>query len=390
MKKILFILSDLERGGIPRVTINLIAALDPQKISADIFCCNPRGIFLEEIKELKHVRFLSQSLLLRAITCNYRKERGWFKYYAICIKIFRVCMNGVLKKNILGLLTRSIGKNLSVDNYDAVFAVHEGLPADLCLAVKSKMRGVWLHTDYDHDNGVNVSGLREKLYQFDKIICVAEHARISLCRHFPELSSKALTIYNIVNANEILEKAKQQITDPAFHCGDVCTVLSIGRFFDFQKRFSMIPAICADLIKRKCIFRWYLIGNGSQEEESFIRQAAEKAALPEGCFVLLGEKKNPYPYLRKVSCLALTSAYETYPTVINEANVLGVPVICTDFKGVEEIVDNHSCCVTPIENFADTLEQTILHFEPDYRRKINHFAEHNAAVLEHFYKMINV
>lgn len=384
-KKVLFIIPDFERGGIPRVALNLIAVLDPQKVSVDLFCGNPQGIYREASDRIPHVHVLPKSWLLQAIMCNFRKERGWFKYYALIVKVFRFCIQKIFSRDILRWLEYRIGNVLSKVSYDVVFACSEGLPADIALKIATKKRCVWIHNDYDHDNSVNAPGLFKKLKSFDTIICVAEHARISLNQHFPAVAPKTCTVYNIVNEDEIRSCADMQSEVPYIFSEHRINIVSIGRFYETQKNFSRIPQLCSELKKRGISFCWYLIGNGSPLETKILSDAI-KEFNPGETFVILGEKSNPYPYLKKADLFALTSRYETYPTVINEAKALGCPIISTDFKGVDEIMTANDGIVVPIDRFADAIEQFCKN-RPG-QKKNNDFGNHNRRVLKQIYQII--
>ena len=45
--------------------------------------------------------------------------------------------------------------------------------------------------------------------------------------------------------------------------------------------------------------------------------------------VFIGAKKNPYPYMKRADYLILTSRYEGFPVVYNEAIILEKPIITT-------------------------------------------------------------
>ena len=179
MKRIIFILNDLERGGIPRVTLNLLAALDTTRVKADVFCANPRGIFLEELCQCQNVRVLPSSLTLRALTCNWRKERGLFRPYSILLKLIRHAFWKITKHDLLNSLAQRLAKNFSSMHYDWAIATSEGLPADIARNITAS-RAIWIHNDYAHDCSSKMPGLEEKLSDFERIVCVAEHARQSL------------------------------------------------------------------------------------------------------------------------------------------------------------------------------------------------------------------
>ena len=45
--------------------------------------------------------------------------------------------------------------------------------------------------------------------------------------------------------------------------------------------------------------------------------------------IFMGAKKNPYPYIKASDYMILTSRYEGFPVVFNEAIVLNKPIITT-------------------------------------------------------------
>ena len=59
----------------------------------------------------------------------------------------------------------------------------------------------------------------------------------------------------------------------------------------------------------------------------------------ENTVILLGKKVNPYPYLKLSDCFVLSSQYEGYGIVIDEARILGVPVISTDVADAKKIMN---------------------------------------------------
>ena len=44
---------------------------------------------------------------------------------------------------------------------------------------------------------------------------------------------------------------------------------------------------------------------------------------------MLGSKSNPYSYMKQADCIILTSDYEGFPVVYNEAICLGIPILTT-------------------------------------------------------------
>ena len=97
----------------------------------------------------------------------------------------------------------------------------------------------------------------------------------------------------------------------------------------------LIPDIAKQLVD-KFNFKWYIIGDGP--EKSKLKRKIEEFALQE-TIILLGKQDNPYKYLAQADLYALPSMYESYPTVINEALVLNIPIISNDIPSIHEMID---------------------------------------------------
>ena len=53
---------------------------------------------------------------------------------------------------------------------------------------------------------------------------------------------------------------------------------------------------------------------------------------------LVGNRENPYPYMKKADLFALQSNYEGRPVVVDEAIIIGTPVLVTNFESAKEQV----------------------------------------------------
>ena len=60
----------------------------------------------------------------------------------------------------------------------------------------------------------------------------------------------------------------------------------------------------------------------------------------EDCAFLLGQKENPFPYLRQADLFVQTSLFESYGLSLAEAMVLGLPVVSTKTDGAIALTEN--------------------------------------------------
>lgn len=58
------------------------------------------------------------------------------------------------------------------------------------------------------------------------------------------------------------------------------------------------------------------------------------------CFTILGKKINPYPYIKNCDIYVQPSRHEAFGLVVKEAKILRKPIVCTDFDGADEQIEN--------------------------------------------------
>lgn len=103
-------------------------------------------------------------------------------------------------------------------------------------------------------------------------VCVSDFCRSSLCEVLPELSDKALTIYNCLSIDAIRSKSTDCASlDPKFTNKHCFKIVSIGRF-DPVKQFERIPDIIREIKDYSDRdFCWFIIGG----QRGFVRLEEE-------------------------------------------------------------------------------------------------------------------
>ena len=92
-----------------------------------------------------------------------------------------------------------------------------------------------------------------------------------------------------------------------------------------------------DIIRKKDPkFKFVWIGKYFPEE---IRALTKKFEELDDNFIFLGEKKNPFPYLKAADIFVLPSRCDAFPLVVLEAIALGKPIILfKERSGAVEVV----------------------------------------------------
>ena len=139
-------------------------------------------------------------------------------------------------------------------------------------------------------------------------------------------------IPNIVNPRSIIDDLKNDRAEISLKSNPV--LLVVGRLSHEKGQLRLLEVL-SRLSKEGYRFSAYFIGSGNLEE--LCKQEALKLNLQETVF-FLGEKENPYPYMKQADLLIVPSYHEGRPCVITEALVLGVPVLSTDSGGPRELL----------------------------------------------------
>ena len=178
------------------------------------------------------------------------------------------------------------------------------------------------------------------------MICgVSEFASQGFQRTFPELAGKVQTIENILPKELIHEQTEAPQNDMPSE--ESISLLSIGRFCD-AKNFDNVPDICRRLVEDGLDVKWYLIGYGGDEPR--IRQKIAEAGMEERV-VILGKKDNPYPYLRACDLYVQPSRYEGKAVTVREAQLLGKPVVITNYAtSGSQLEDGVDGVIVPMDN----------------------------------------
>lgn len=201
--------------------------------------------------------------------------------------------------------------------------------------VRARVRAVWIRNDLsqaDH-SGRATAALRKAANDLDYFICVSEVSRKSLVTAVPEADDKDVVIYNILDADRMVAMAGE--TAPPFPPSQDGTlnILSVCRLSDRAKGLRRMARVCRALKDKGLAFHWWIAGSGP--DQALLEAEIETLGIQDR-MSLLGVLPNPFPAYRAADIVAMLSNYEGLCGVINEARVLGKPVIATRVSGIDE------------------------------------------------------
>ena len=251
-----------------------------------------------------------------------------------------------LKINVLPLLVKTGCKRIHINSFDVVIAYQESL-VGFARYIPFENKYCWIHSD------ITRTGYNSGFESFKKIVCVSCFAKEQFLTVYPYLSDRVEVFYNQLDKRRIEEASNSiESLDEKYDTSQF-TLVSVGRF-DPIKQFDVIPSIASSL--RMSIgdtFRWYIIGGDRyfNRYENSIKKEIEELDLS-NIVILLGEKTNIYPYLKKADLLIIPSKSETFSLVAFEARLLGTPIIMNDIPVAYEIIKDNSGWIVGIDSMC--------------------------------------
>ncbi len=377
-RKLLFVIPEYIHGGTNKSLENLLSLIDKEKYEISIFCLYEDGA--DYYKKLFAPYIFKKSKLYYWLHDNTftRKFIGLY--------------NKITKRDNFGFLyKREVNRIQKKYDLDAVIAYQEGLATVFASLFDVKRKIAWFHSPYVKRYFKNNLNYYAHIYQkFDAIPCVSDVFVKMFQEAIPTVKNKVCCIYNTLNTNFILKSAETEEKDDNFKT-DFFSIVSVGRFVP-QKQFEMIPSIVHSILQQGDgrPFRWYIIASGETCRQKTI-DAINRYNL-NNYIVLLGEKSNPYYYMKNSDLVVCTSDSESFSYVIAEGKIVHTPVVSNNFPVAYEVLDKNCGWIASIEEMPLLLHRLINNVDNEYSNvleSIKKYEYDNKSIMEKFYQLIN-
>ncbi len=319
--KVLFRHRSMEMGGVEKVMLSLLNNLNKDKFEMTVllnlnqgelrneFPSHVRKVFLTKGKE-----DFSKNLVLQKIQLFQRKRK----------------LDRLQKK------PQIIDKYYLSDHYDVEIAMtYNDFESVLHSSNKNSKKIGWFHSEINTPGFEPlVPAILKNFPKFDQIVYCSEKIKYLMHAHHPNLKyPPEKVIINAIDIDEIKQKSAEEIGDdfpnkPVF--------LSIGRLH-FRKGYHQLIEAHSKLIAEGFSHTVVIIGEGEQRktlEDLIAERKVEKT------FLLLGNRMNPYPYIKNADFFVLPSSSEAWPLVIAEALILKKPIIATKTGDIPLMIEH--------------------------------------------------
>lgn len=344
MKKILFAINTLGRAGAEVALLELIRSIDEKEYEIYLYVVMGQGEVIREIPD--YVKVLNSSFdAISVLSAQGKKQMkknvrklmfrngSIFKNFIYVLDNgLRMIFKGKIAKDKLLWKVLSDGGEFFDEEFDLAVAYLEGGSTYYVRDhVNAKKKVAFVHVDYSMA-GYNRRLDKNVYLDYDKIFTVSSEVADSFTKVYEELQSRTEVFNNILNKQYILDKSKENygFTDDF----DGVRLLTVGRL-TAQKALQVSVEACNLLKKRGANIRWYVLGEGDQRKK--LEKLIRKKKL-EKDFILCGAVENPYTYMLNCDIIVHESRYEGKSIAIQEAQILGKPIIVSDCNGNREQV----------------------------------------------------
>ncbi|MBL0210401.1 MAG: glycosyltransferase [Holophagaceae bacterium] len=213
--------------------------------------------------------------------------------------------------------------------------------------ISASCRAGWIHTDYGSlECGVDTTFEASMWQSMDALMAVSEGVRDSFISVFPTLADRVQVMENILSPDFIRQQADEDVSKEMPFEPGIIHLCSVGRF-SHAKNFDAIPEAVRRLGGSGRSVKWYIIGYGPEEE--LIRRRIQEAGVQDRV-IILGKKVNPYPYMKACDTYVQPSRYEGKAVTVQEAQILGKPVLITNFPTAgSQVQDGVDGLIAPME-----------------------------------------
>ena len=333
MRDILIASYDLEVGGVERSLISMLNNFDYDNNKVDLMLYSHTGEFMDLIPK----------------SPNLLEENK--KYKTFRMSIAQTIKKGEILIGLSRLLARYKSKGNGIAQmqyiweYSLPFLPKNHKKYDMAISflwphyyvaekVDANIKIAWIHTDYsiiDTDIEMDL-----KIWnKYDYIAAVSQDCKKSFLKKYPQLKHKVIVIENITSPDFVKRLANEEIDE--LKEDNYFKVLSVGRYCEAKGFDNAIKAM--KILKNRGYddIKWYIVGYGS--DEAMLKELIKENNL-EDSFILLGKRNNPYPYMKKCDLYAQPSRYEGKAVTVTEAQILGKPIMLTNYATANSQVRN--------------------------------------------------
>lgn len=363
-KRVLFIVSNMETGGVSKAMTSLLAVLDRGRVTPELLIVSPHGALMPLIPEDVRIHTDSRMAALTAgvggLWPLVRLGRpGLAVMSAVRMALMRVsrCAGARL---LARLMPRLKGRWDAVVDFNGQHQLYY-----MARKIDAGRRATFFHSDYRRWRYYERAD-RRFFRRVNAIFTVSDVCVEALREVFPEYADHIAKVENVCAPDIIARMAAQPQEMPQLHG----TVLMTLGHICHNKGADLVIDAARRLHAAGVDFTWLMVGAPTEQE-----YVAQMSTPPlDAHFRLVGVTPNPYPYLRRADIVVHPSRFEGKSIALDEARLMGKAVVVTNFSTVgDQFADGVNASIVPMDGEAVANAVRILIDHPEIADRYRHY-----------------
>lgn len=340
MKDILIVYDRMMTGGTTSALISLLEEFNYEEYNVDLLLFDMGGEFVNSIPKEVHLlnpAFEGHShlftvsrlkMLFTFLNGNFIRAIAYFIKYKKTNKgnLRLILMHCAAKAQVF--ISRRVSKN-----YDVAIGFIEGWSDHYVVSkkVKAKKRIVWFHPDYENSYLIPECDVKV-LEDADSVVVVSSNCLKKMNKVFPQYAQKTHIIENITSKRFVMERSFELTPD----IGEAnVNLITVARCDISVKGLDRILYALERLKNEKILgdIVWHYIGDGP--DITVLKNMIVDLELEDNVKIY-GQMCNPLVYLKQMDAFILASRYEGKPVSVDEALLLGVPCLVSNYSSAAE------------------------------------------------------
>lgn len=329
MKKILFVINQLYKGGAETALVNLVNQVqDEYEIELVVF--NQ----LKNSKAISLIDSISKKIKvydIREIAMSMSKMRTYFDYE----KFSKEVMSTVVKDKHFSCAI----------SYGEWFS-----PEFVAKYVDSDLKVAWIHSDLDKNSMFDAANYFFYDQFIDYYLFVSKKSMESSVEKYSFLKNKTFIVHNICDDNSIVEQSKEVVDDIDLSRNRY-KLLCVGNIRK-EKNYSRCIEVATILKEKGFNFDWYFVG--SKSDGFLVKELTSQinAASLNDSIHMIGSRENPHKYMKNADLVLSLSDFESWSLIITEAKLLNCAIMATPTSGaLEQIQHKHNGIITSFNSY---------------------------------------
>lgn len=362
MKKVLFIIPTLGNGGAEKSFISMLENLNSHKYEVDVFAIRPTGLIADMLPDYVNLLPLPQNLV------NFKLEikqsiTAFLKKLDLLSAYNRIMYSYVLRKyektnkaEQFAFKYFKYGFKDCFAHYDVAvsylekttnYLVSEVIDADVKIG--------YFHSDYNKlnlDNDIELKLIKN----LDYLVTVSDNCADIIKESLYPFADKVRVVGNIISKDKILSSAMEE--NPYTDDFKGIRIVTAGRVSP-EKGPDIAIEACRILVEKGYDIKWHIVG---QVDDKNMPSLARSNGVSER-LVFEGLQTNPYKFIYNSDIYVQPSRYEGKSMAIEEAKLLGVPIVTSAFTTASaQIKQNENGLIADAispQAVADKIEELI-------------------------------